>query len=70
MLKQIFSDDRNNLSSMRIMAFLALLVAAAYVLVPMAVSVKCETDPMVVIWFLTAAFGGKTFQKMAEARQT
>ena len=63
---QIFSDNEGHTSSMRIMAFLALLIAGALAILPTLGYGKCEVDSMSILWFLTASFGGKVFQKHLE----
>ena len=68
-MKTLMLDDTGNLSSMRVMAFIALTVAGLLALLPMIGVGKCDADPTTILWFLMAAFGGKGLQKFAEAKK-
>lgn len=63
---KFFSDDEGNRSSMRLMSFSALVIAALLALIPL--FTKQEGDNLHVLYFLTAAFAPKTVQKFAEKK--
>ena len=63
--KTVFSDHDGNMSSMRVMAFLSFLTAAALALLPM-FGLASKVDQNLILYFLAAAFGGKSLQKFAE----
>ena len=65
----LMTDGDGNMSSMRIMGFGALIVAAVLSIFPMLGWAKCEVDGNLVLYFLIAAFGGKSIQKFAERGQ-
>ena len=79
--KGFLSDNSGKRSSMRIMTFIALLVASALALIQAipsllislghgaAVLPAAKIDNNLVLYFLTAAFGGKVGHKFAETRQ-
>lgn len=60
------TDDEGNLSSMRMMSFIALLAAIGLAAAPFIGS--SEGDPMHVFYFLLAAFAPKALQKIAEKK--
>ena len=60
------TDDEGNPSSMRMMAFLSFIIAAALAIVPALGFVDKEVDNNLVLYFLLASFGGKAGQKFAE----
>lgn len=62
------TDDKGNPSSMRMMAAGALLIAGALALLPMLPSVEANSDATLIGMFLTAAFGGKIWQKTTETK--
>lgn len=64
--KTIFSDHDGNMSSMRLMAFSSFLTAAALALLPMFGLADNQVDQNLILYFLVAAFGGKSLQKFAE----
>ena len=64
--KTIFSDHDGNLSSMRLMAFCSFMTAAGLALLPMFGWAENEVDQNLILYFLVAAFGGKSLQKFAE----
>jgi len=64
--KTIFSDHDGNISSMRLMAFSSFLTAAALALLPMFGWADNQVDQNLILYFLVAAFGGKSLQKFAE----
>ena len=57
-------DDKGNVSSMRLMSFIALLTAIALAVAPF--FLEGDSDPIHVLYFLTAAFAPKAVQKFAE----
>lgn len=64
--KTIFSDHDGNMSSMRLMAFLSFATAAVLAVLPMLGWANDNVDPNLILYFLLAAFGGKSLQKFAE----
>ena len=66
--KGYFTDDHGNPSSMRIMSFLALLVAAALACVEVLGWGSGESKTELVLYFLVAAFAPKAVQKFAEGK--
>ena len=64
----LITDADGHMSSMRIMGFGALIVAAVLSVFPMLGWAKCAVDGNLVLYFLIAAFGGKSIQKFAERK--
>ena len=65
-------EDNGNISSMRLMSFIALLAAVGLAGASLYVSAQgIDTDQsdifLIILAFLSAAFGGKIAQKFAEA---
>lgn len=60
----MFKDDSDKISTMRIMSFIALLTS----IVLAVLSFWFNGDPIHVLYFLTAAFAPKAIQKFAERK--
>ena len=63
---RIITDDSGNVSSMRLMSLLALVVAAILALVEVFGWGSGESKTELVLYFLIAAFAPKAVQKFAE----
>ena len=66
--KSILQDKEGKTSSMRIMAFFCVIVSA-FIAIVIIFKENCGGQTSLVIYFLTAAFGGKTFQKHLELKK-
>ena len=65
--REIFTDQKGTLSSMRVMSFVALLTAVALAIIPLFYPPAKEVgNDLHVLYFLTAAFAPKAVQKFAE----
>ena len=65
---RFITDDNGNVSSMRLMSFLALAVAAALAAVEVFGWGSGESKTELVLYFLVAAFAPKAVQKFAEKK--
>ena len=65
-MQAFFNDPKGKPSSMRLMSFLALFIAAALALIPMLSYGAQAGNPEHVLYFLVAAFAPKAVQKFAE----
>jgi len=66
--KRFFTDDQGNLSSMRLMSMLALVVAAGLAAVEIFGWGSDEGKTELILYFLVAAFAPKAVQKFAEKK--
>ncbi len=66
--KRFLADDQGNLSSMRLMSMLALVVAAGLACVEVLGWGSGESKTALVLYFLVAAFAPKAVQKFAERK--
>ena len=66
LLRKTFEDDNGNMSSMRVMSFIALLAAIGLAIAPFISGQK--SDPIHVLYFLIGAFAPKAVQKFAERK--
>ena len=66
--KRFLADDQGNLSSMRLMSMLALVVAAGLACVEVLGWGSGESKTELVLYFLVAAFAPKAVQKFAERK--
>lgn len=67
----VLRDGEGQPSSMRLMSLLAFVVAVLLSVIPAIASIfgkEINCDPIHVIYFLTAAFAPKAFQKFAEKK--
>ena len=64
---RFFSDNNGNISSMRLMSLLALLIASIFAIVSLYSKTKPEIE--IILYFLIAAFAPKTIQKFAETKK-
>ncbi|MDE0373981.1 MAG: hypothetical protein OXI73_15760 [Rhodospirillales bacterium] len=65
---RFITDDNGNVSSMRLMSFLALFVAASLAAVEVLGWGSGESKTELVLYFLVAAFAPKAIQKFAEKK--
>ena len=64
MFNEAFIDPHGKPSSMRLMSFIALVIAGVLAFVSLSAAVT--TDPQTILYFLLAAFAPKTAQRFAE----
>ena len=65
-MRDCLKEPNGQISSMRIMAFIALLAAIGVSATSLFLGTPINDN--VVMWFLISAFGGKTGQKFAEKK--
>lgn len=65
-----FQEDNGNKSAMRLMCFIALIAAIVFGIFSVTMPGADEPGIALTGMFLTAAFGGKVTQKLAESKTT